>query len=151
MTPPFLASRPWRNRNPGDLRTLPSGEHWAGQIGVDRASGGPFAIFGARADGWRGLATCLLAYADVHGLHTVRGIIGRFAPALENDTGGYISLVCRQLSRDPDAVIDVHAFATMRALVGAIALAEGGPRLAWPPEEIVAGLALAGIMETAAV
>jgi hypothetical protein len=140
-----IASRPWRNRNPGDLRTLPAGQHWAGQSGTDTSPGGPFAIFGTRVDGWRALATNLLAYGDIHGLHTVRGIVGRFAPALENDTGGYISLVCGQIGRGPDQTISVHDEPTMLVLVKAIALAEGGARLAWPAGEIVAGVRLAGV------
>ncbi len=150
MTPTALASRPWRNRNPGDLRTLPHNERWAGQTGIDSASGGPFAIFDTRTDGWRALAMNLLAYQDDHGLHTVRGIIGRFAPALENDTGGYISLVCGQIGRGPDQSITVHDEPTMLVLVKAIALAEGGPRLAWPADEIVAGVRLAGVSGIAA-
>ncbi len=140
-----LASRPWRNRNPGDLRTLPAGERWPGQSGVDASHGGPFAIFDTRTDGWRALATNLLAYQDVHHLHTVRGIVGRFAPALENDTNGYVGLVCAQIGHGPDQVISVHDEATMVVLVKAIALAEGGARLAWPSAEVVAGVRLAGV------
>ena len=150
MTATILASRPWRNRNPGDLRTLSAGERWAGQSGVDASRGGPFAIFGARTDGWRALATNLLAYQDVHGLRTVRGMVGRFAPALENDTGGYISLVCGQIGRGPDQAMNAHDEATMLVLVKAIALAEGGARLAWPASEIVAGVRLAGAQSTGA-
>lgn len=125
------ASRPWRNLNPGDLRTLPPGQHWIGQTGTDNGPGGPFAIFGTERDGWGAVATCLMAYQDLHGLHTVRGIIGRYAPAFENDLGGYVSLVCRTIGVQPDDAINVHTYQTMHALVLAIGLAEGGRSLAW--------------------
>ncbi len=146
MTSTALASRPWRNNNPGDLRTLPAGERWAGQSGVDASPGGPFARFATRTDGWHALAQNLLAYQDVHQLHTVRGIIGRFAPALENDTGGYITQVCMQINRGADQAINVHDEATMLALCGAIARAEGGPRLAWPKAEMLDGVHAAGVV-----
>lgn len=145
MSNSAAASRPWRNRNPGDLRTLVLPEHWYGQSGIDNGPGGPFAVFATRTDGWRALAACLLTYQDVHRLHTVRGIIGRFAPALENDVGGYVSLVCRQIGRGPDQPISMHDLPTALALVHAIALAEGGARLAWPQDEILAGVQLAGV------
>jgi hypothetical protein len=142
----FSQVRPWRNRSPGDLRPLPLPEKWFGQGGVDDGPGGPFAIFVTPADGWRALAMCLLTYQDVHHLRTVRQIIGRYAPSLENDTGGYISLVCKQIGVGPDDRIDVHQPATMTALVSAIALAEGG-HLPWDERPRDTGVMLALYMQ----
>lgn len=138
----FTHSRPFRNRNPGDLRTLPPPQKWSGQGGVDDAPGGPFAIFVTPTDGWRALATCLLTYQDAHHLRTVRTIIGRYAPELQNDTGGYVSLVCKQIGVGPDDQIDVHQPETMLALVSAIALAEGG-HLPWDANARQSGVMLA--------
>jgi hypothetical protein len=149
MTPDYSHVRPWRNRSPGDLRPLPLPEKWFGQGGVDDAPGGPFAIFVTPADGWRALAMCLLTYQDVHHLRTVRQIIGRYAPSLENDTGGYISLVCKQIGVGPDDRIDVHQVETMTALVSAIALAEGG-HLPWDDRPRDTGVMLALHMQAPA-
>jgi hypothetical protein len=139
MTLNPMASRPWRNNNPGDLRTLPLPGKWFGQSGVDTAPGGPFAIFTTAQQGWRALAMNLLAYQDVHHLRTIRGIIGRFAPSLENDTGGYVSLVSTKTGAGPDDTIDVHKPGVMLPLVSAIALAEGG-HLAWDEHAKIVGV-----------
>jgi hypothetical protein len=115
---------------------------WDGQINTDTAPGGPFAIFVTRTLGWRALAVCLLTYYTEHRLNTVEGIICRYAPALENDTAGYIDLVCSQLRVHRNDVIDPRETPVMLALVSAIALAEGGARIPWPVDEKMAGVAM---------
>lgn len=139
---PWTGTRPWRNNNPGDLRCLPRGELWDGQINADTSPGGPFAVFVTRTLGWRALTECLLTYYTAHRLNTVDGIICRYAPALENDTAGYIDLVCSRLRVHRNDVIDPRETPVMLALVSAIALAEGGARIPWPPDEKLAGVAM---------
>lgn len=141
--PDWSHLRPWRNNNPGDLRALPPGDVWKGQIGLDVAPGGPFAIFQSRVMGWRALSVCLLTYYVKHDLQTVDAIIDRYAPPQENDTAAYKDLVCSHLGVARGTRIDPTQPNVMKALVTAIALAEGGARISWLENEKSAGVCLA--------
>lgn len=144
--PDWHQSRPYRNLNPGDLRTLEAPQHWVGQTGTDDLAGGPFAKFGREQDGWRALATCLRTYQDVHGLRTIHGMIERFAPAMENDTAGYVRLMCSGLTAalgkpiGPDTTIDAHQPAVMDVLCRYISVAEGSARIVWSTDARAAGI-----------
>ena len=151
VTPAWTFERPWRNANPGDLRTLPHGQMWNGQSGTDYARGGPFAIFAKRALGWRALAVCLLTYFEHHGLNTIDGIIDRYAPPEENNTADYKALVSSQLGIKVDEPTDLRRQPVLLAFVSAIAIAEGSARVQWPQAEKVAGVQMAlGLMPEAA-
>lgn len=141
--PTWTDVRPWRNANPGDLRVLPGSDMWEGQVDIDYAPGGPFAIFKHRIYGWRALAKCLIAYKDLHGLDTVRGIVDRYAPPVENDTTSYADFVCGRMGVKPDDVVDVRDPKTLDALCSAIAVMEGGARIPWPAGERAEGVKMA--------
>jgi hypothetical protein len=142
--PAWTLERPWRNNNPGDLRCLAAGQKWNGQTGIDNAPGGPFAIFDSRTMGWRALAVCLLTYFEKDGCYTVERIIDRYAPPGDNNnTPGYVALVCGQIGVQPNGPVNPHSPPTMLAMVGAIALAEGSARIQWPAAEKLAGIQLA--------
>ena len=143
---PWANVRPWRNNNPLDLRCLNAPERWGGQVGIDDSPGGPFAVFADRAMGWRAGAVCLLAYQDLHGLRTVRGIIDRWAPPSDNNpTDAYVEFVAHRLGVQPDTTIDLHDGMTMLGLVTAISVEEGGAEIRWPQSEKVSGLQAAGL------
>lgn len=110
------------NRNPGNIRAA-NGLTWQGQTGAD-VNG--FCIFDTPENGLRALCKNLLAYESKHGLNTVRGIIGRWAPPSENDTGAYVTVVAKALGVQPDAKIDVHSIATLVSLCTAIVRHENG-------------------------
>lgn len=144
MIPVYAHVRPWRNNNPGDLRTLSGGEKWDGQIGIDNDPGGPFCIFETRVMGWRALAKLLLTYYDVHGLKTIRDIVGRFAPAADgNDEDSYVACVARSVGSAPDFDLYLHNDFMMLHLCEAIAIMEGGARIPWDHVELEQGVALA--------
>lgn len=107
-----------RNNNPGNLR--PSGDKWLGQVGTD----GGYLQFDTAANGLRALARNLFTYYRQHDLNTVAGIIGRWAPQSENDTGAYVAAVARALGVKPTDKLDVPR--RMPALVAAITLHENG-------------------------
>lgn len=86
-----------RNNNPGNIRET-TGSYWEGQTGTD----GSFAIFAAPEYGIRALARLLMTYENKHKLTTVRGIINRYAPSVENKTDSYIEHVASALGIDPD-------------------------------------------------
>lgn len=117
-----------RNNNPLNVRPLPNGQTWQGQVGVDDAKGGPFAVFSATWEGWRAACVTLLNYQRKHGLDTVRGIVTRWAPESDGNTPFlYAGRVAAELRLLPDQPFDVRAKLSDLAL--AMARVEGG---AWP-------------------
>ncbi|MGE0652016.1 MAG: structural protein [Alphaproteobacteria bacterium] len=90
-------------------------------------SGDPrFVVFLAPEWGIRAIARVLRTYRDKHGLTTVRGIIGRWAPPKENDTGAYVRSVAERCGVGPDDDVDIDDVAVMRELVKAIIRHENG-------------------------
>ncbi|MBU8545806.1 MULTISPECIES: structural protein [Roseomonadaceae] len=145
-------SRGYRNRNPGNIDYVTANK-WQGQVGIEPAPrhGGRarFAVFESHEYGIRALAMLLTTYQDRHGLRSVRGIINRWAPPKENDTGAYVRGVAAALGVDPDAVIDLQRYETMRPMVEAIIRHElgGQPYAAAVIDE---GLRRAGIVRPVA-
>ncbi len=108
------------DKNPGNIVTGPV--PWVGQTGTN----GRFCVFDTPEHGIRALAKLLLAYQVVHGLTTVRGIINRWAPPVENNTSAYVTDVAQDMQVDPDATIDLHSAATLTAMCTAIIWHENG-------------------------
>lgn len=94
-----------RNNNPGNIRRTK--DQWKGQSLVQ--SDPAFVVFEKAEFGVRALARVLMRYNDL-GLRTVAGIIGRWAPTSENDTGSYVQHVARELGVDPSQTIDVREY-----------------------------------------
>lgn len=76
-----------RNNNPLNIRK--SADNWQGKTGDD----GAFVTFDTPHNGIRAAGRLLKTYRDRHGLNTIGGIIGRWAPPNENDTVSYIASV----------------------------------------------------------
>ena len=121
MTRPYGTTRGLRNRNPGNLRPLDLPAMWEGQVDIDDAPGGPFAIFGdfqgKEADFW-GIRACahnFLSYQRLDGCDTLGKIIERHAPPSENDTIDYVSFVCQKLYMRPDAPVNLSVNRPMLA------------------------------------
>jgi hypothetical protein len=124
----LVLTRNKRNKNPLNVRLPMDGQTWEGQVGVDTAKGGPFAIFGANWQGWRAGMVTLLNYQKKHGLNTVAGIITRFAPASDGNTPwAYADRVAKRLGLEADQPFDVRAKVSQLALE--MARVEGGT---WP-------------------
>lgn len=113
-----------RNHNPGNIRHTRPATPWQG-IAADQLDGA-FVSFAAPAWGIRALARTLITYQDKHGLRTVRDLIYRWAPPVENDTESYVAAVSAALGVYPEAEIDVTQHAVMLPLCQAIALHENG-------------------------
>lgn len=109
-----------RNNNPGNVR-YDGVTPWRGMVGVDNAG---FIVFERPEYGIRAMARILTNYSQVHGLNTVAGIINRWAPSSENDTGAYVEHVARVLGVAPDQTIDVQA--RMAELIAVIIRHENG-------------------------
>lgn len=115
-------TRGLRNRNPGNIRH--GGSQWQGASAVQTDA--DFVQFSDSKWGVRALARVLLNYQSRHNLRTVREIIGRWAPPVENDTGSYVQAVARRLAVSPDAVIDLGDHNLLTALAAAIIRHENG-------------------------
>jgi len=135
------ATRGWRNRNPGNIEHLPANK-WQGL--ADPPSDGRFCRFTSHEHGIRALAALLTSYQDRHGLRTVRGIITRWAPPGENDTGAYVAAVARRMGVGAEEPIDLHRHDQLRPMVEAI-IAQECAGLAYPAAVIDRALTMAGV------
>lgn len=109
------------NHNPGNLVWVETIQ-WQGQTGHD----GRFCTFDSAANGIRALCKQLLVYQDKYGLRTIRGIINRWAPPVENDTGAYVDAVAHFTGHAPDDMLELHNDIILSALATAIITHENG-------------------------
>lgn len=127
-----------------------SGVNWQGAAKVQTDP--RFVTFISAEMGVRALVRTLLTYFKQHQIRTVRGVINRWAPPSENNTGAYISAVLREMSRakgypvSADETLDLDVWSTMRPLVVAI-IAHENAGYAYPASVIDAGLRLGGIAD----
>jgi hypothetical protein len=114
-------SRGLRNNNPGNIRKSNVG--WAGKIeGADA----DFETFNSPEAGIAALAKNLVTYSTKHGLNTIEGVINRWAPPSENNTGGYVKAVAKQLGVDPAAPLNMSDPGVLTQLTQAIIQHENG-------------------------
>lgn len=117
---PTNAPRGIRNNNPGNIQ---KGVGFDGEI---EGNDPRFATFRTPEDGIRATARNLLTYQRQHGLDTVEGILNRWAPPAENDTGAYVGQVARSLGVEPNQQLDLSNPETLRGLTAAIIQHENG-------------------------
>ncbi len=122
--PTWIHERPFRNFNPLDLRPRSHVPPWPGQVGLDTAPAGPFAIFASIPDGWCSGGLWLMMAHDLWGLTTVKAMIGTFAPWIENNTAAYTETVCKPLGITETTPVDPHDRVLRRALMKAMAHVE---------------------------
>lgn len=111
---PANAPRGIRNNNPGNI------QKGAGFQGEVEGNDPRFATFATPEDGIRAIGMNLLIYQRQHGLDTVQGILNRWAPPSENDTGAYVGQVARALGVEPNQQLDLSDPATLTGLTAAI-------------------------------
>ncbi len=111
-----------RNNNPGNIRK--SAEQWQGlaQDQTDPA----FFRFVSMPYGIRAMVKILRKYSASYGLDTVQGIINRWAPPSENDTGAYQRAVASNIGTTTTAHLSLDDPETMFRLVRAIISHENG-------------------------
>ena len=98
-----MLARGLRNNNPGNIRL---GDNWKGlkQEQADPA----FCQFESMAMGCRALLKTLRTYVEKYDLRTVRRIILRWAPSIENDSDSYIRHVATAIRHDADELLNFH-------------------------------------------
>lgn len=112
-----------RNNNPGNIRW---GDDWDGLVPKSQRTDKSFCQFTAPEYGIRAMIIILRNYEKKYGLNTVRKIINRWAPPVENDTEAYVNSVAKQVGVDADKVIDVTDSRVMIPLLEAIITHENG-------------------------
>jgi hypothetical protein len=136
-------SRGIRNHNPGNIRL--SKDKWQGLSPSQPDK--EFFTFQNPVYGIRAMARILIKYQDDYGLRTIRGIIGRWAPASENNTEAYIKRVVERTGFDADQELDMHQHEYLKPLVIAIIWHENAQQ-PYSDEQINKGLVLAGVEST---
>jgi len=111
-----------RNNNAGNIRITK--DKWQGLSEVQ--SDPEFFQFKSPEWGYRALIRTLQNYRWRHGCITIADFIRRWAPPVENNTGGYISRVCRDMQVPSEFVPDVSDRYTMCTFAAAISYVENG-------------------------
>ena len=93
-----------RNNNPGNIR-YHIGANWQGL--ADEQKDKEFCQFTSPLWGIRAIARTMFTYRDKYGLASVKAVINRYAPPIENNTDGYIQRVCKALGVKPDERIEL--------------------------------------------
>jgi hypothetical protein len=119
----LLASLPRgvRNRNPGNIEDGDFARSLPGYQGGD----GRFAVFDSLDSGTAAQAKLLGSYSK-RGINTVEGVVNRWAPPKENNTGAYVRFVSQKLGVDPKAPLDLNDERVTMALAEAMAEHENG-------------------------
>lgn len=111
-----------RNNNPGNIRKSPT--EWQGE--KIPSTDPEFKQFWSMAYGYRAMIRLLQNYSRLHGCHTIRRMISRWAPESENNTRAYIATVSAAIGIGPDEVIGVNNREVMCKLVAAMSRVENG-------------------------
>jgi hypothetical protein len=114
-----------RNNNPGNIEDGKYAQSLPGYIGSD----GRFAVFDSMDAGAHAMQRLLSGYGR-KGLKTVEGVINRWAPPTENDTGAYANTVAAHLGVKATDDIDLNDPATLAKLSSAMAGVENGQSIA---------------------
>lgn len=112
-----------RSNNPLNIDYHPT-QKWQGL--ADPPTDGRFARFVKPEFGVRAGVIILQAYRK-RGVVTVRQIISRWAPPVENSTENYIAFVCRKSGLTPETEIDLANRDQVLSLLKAMVLMECGP------------------------
>lgn len=125
-----------RNNNPLNIRI---GNAWVGE--VEHPTDNQFEQFTSMVYGLRAGFIILRRYIERYHIDTIEGIISRWAPNCENNTGKYIMAVSSMMGLSPSTKISFHDEGTMTALVAAMVKVECGCDVY--AEDILAGYRMA--------
>ena len=115
-------SRGLRNNNLGNIRL--GSFRYKGEKA--ESSDTAFRQFESIEWGYRAMFVLLHTYAKKHGCCTLRQMINRYAPPMENHTDNYIRRVAHTTHLSSDEKISTTDAATMTAVVAAMSEVENG-------------------------
>lgn len=110
-----------RNNNPGNIEDGAFARSIPGYQGSD----GRFAVYDSLDNGRAAHAALLGSYGR-KGINTVEGVVNRWAPPSENNTGAYVKFVAEKMGVDPRAPLDMNDPQVLSALSDAQAQHENG-------------------------
>lgn len=118
------------NNNPGNIdfnKANFARDRWIGELGLEEHSNPRFTTFAHATYGIRAMCRILLTYQRKYKLTTIREIINRWAPPLENDTEAYINFVenFTKFDQNEDINFDDNKTIFMK-IIGAIIRMENG-------------------------
>lgn len=115
-------SRGISNNNPGNIRI--NKVKYLGEVypSKDRA----FKQFSAPEWGYRAMFVLLHSYRVRYNLTSLRQMIARYAPPVENDTDNYVDCVAKWSGTDADAPLDTMSSTHMCPIVQAMSRMENG-------------------------
>lgn len=142
-----MTARGERNNNPGNIDRNPKNK-WLGTA-PDQSSDPRFVVFTDAKYGIRAIAKLMMSYQHDDNLHTVRGLILRWAPPSENKSLAYVNDVAADIGVKPTDIIDVDSMDVMLPLVKAIITHENGEN-PYPDSLVIEALHLAGIADAPA-
>ncbi|HDX1017737.1 hypothetical protein ACFGXH_02940 [Pasteurella multocida] len=144
-----------RNNNPGNIEW---GSPWQG-LKAKTKNSGRFAEFESPVYGIRAIAVLLITYYDKRKsrdgskIDTIKEVIERWAPPVENNSTAYAKAVSDLLGVTPTSKINMHDYATIRAIVCGIIRHENGRGPldndnTWYSEDVIdEGLRRAGVVK----
>jgi hypothetical protein len=115
-------SRGLRNNNPGNIRL--GSARFLGE--KEQSSDSAFRQFKSIEWGYRAMFVLLRTYVVRHKCCTLRQIINRYAPPVENHTNSYIRRVADATHLSPDEPVSITDGAMMMAIVAAMSEVENG-------------------------
>ena len=115
-------SRGLRNNNPGNIRL--GSVRYKGERA--KSSDSAFRQFESMEWGYRAMFVLLHTYALKHNCRTLRSMINRYAPPIENHTENYIRRVAYATHLSPDEAISTTDQGVMTAVVAAMSEVENG-------------------------
>lgn len=136
-----MTTRGIRNNNPGNIDFSP-GTKWEGELPPVAAIEPRFCRFESPEYGLRALMKLLQNYQAKHGIHTVRGLIERYAPSGENDTQSYIQFVADKLGVSPDSAISTTDSKTLYLLCEGIIKMENADNQPYTDQQFNAAYSL---------
>lgn len=140
-----MTTRGVRNNNPGNIDR--GKDRWQG-VAADQSGDPRFWVFKDAVFGIR--AICVILINDrPKGVDTVREIINRWAPPIENNTSAYVDAVAKASGFAADQVIDVDQAQVMAPLVNAI-IAHENAGYVYPDATIREAMRRAGVSDAPA-
>lgn len=88
-------------------REYKTNNEWQGLLPHDPAIEPRFCGFESPVYGIRAGAKLLINYQNKYHLNTVKGILTKYVPQIENNTDSYISRVCDKLGVEPNEPIEL--------------------------------------------
>ena len=113
-----------RNNNPGNVKALPSGKMYTGQVGTDPNG---FAIFSDRPSGQAAMDRTILQRQTLHGLNTMDGIIADPKYGYDPNNHAYAAQVAAALGIKPTDQVDLSDPTIRQKMMAVMTKVEGGP------------------------